>query len=49
VLSAAAGAHAVAQELTDSSLIIENPDTGHYRMAPLAGCHVAAQPVLSGE
>jgi hypothetical protein len=49
VLSAAAGAPAVAQALTDSSLIIENPDTGHYRMAPLAGCHAVAQPALAGE
>lgn len=45
VLSAAAGATSVAQALRDSGLIIQNPETGHYRMAPLAGWHAVAQPV----
>ncbi len=45
VLSAASGAAAVTHALTDSSLIIRNPETGFYRIAPLAGCHAAAQPV----
>jgi NB-ARC domain len=49
VLSAAAGAPAVAQALTDLSLIVQNPETGHYRMAPLAGQHAAAQPAAAGE
>ncbi len=49
VLSATSGAPAVAQALTDSSLIIQNPETGYYRMAPLAGWHAAAQPAASGE
>jgi DNA-binding SARP family transcriptional activator len=44
VLSAAAGAPDVAQALTDSSLIVQNPETGYYRMAPLAGYHAVAQP-----
>ena len=48
VLSAAAGSPAVAQALADRSLIIRNPETGCYRVAPLAGCHAAAQPVPSG-
>jgi DNA-binding SARP family transcriptional activator len=49
VLSAAAGAPAVAQALTDSSLIIQNPETGCYRMAPLAWCHAVAQPLAAGD
>jgi hypothetical protein len=49
VVLSAAGAPAVAQALTDSSMLIENPDTGHFRMAPLARCHAAAQPALAGE
>ena len=49
VLAAAAGAPAVAQALTDSSLIVPNPETGHYRMAPLAGFHAVAQPSASGD
>ncbi len=48
VLSAA-GAPGVAQALADSSLLIQNPDTGHYRMAPLARCHAADQPAAVGE
>jgi DNA-binding SARP family transcriptional activator/energy-coupling factor transporter ATP-binding protein EcfA2 len=47
VLSAAAGATSVAQALRDSGLIVQNPETGHYRIAPLAGWHAAAQPVPS--
>ena len=49
VLSAAAGAPTVAQALTDSSLIVQNPETGYYRMAPLAGCYAVAQPLASGD
>lgn len=48
VLSAAAGSPAVAQALADRSLIIRNPETGFYRIAPLAGCHAAAQPTPLG-
>jgi hypothetical protein len=44
VLAAASGAMAVTQALTDAGLIIENPQTGDYRLAPLADCHAAAQP-----
>jgi DNA-binding SARP family transcriptional activator len=44
VLSAAGGSTAVAQSLADRSLIIQSPETGFYRIAPLAGCHAAAQP-----
>jgi DNA-binding SARP family transcriptional activator len=49
VLSAASGAAAVTQALTDSSLIILNPETGYYRVAPLAGYHATAQPSESAE
>jgi DNA-binding SARP family transcriptional activator len=49
VLSAAAGAPAVAQALTDSSLIIQNPETGSYRIAPLVGCHAVAQTSAIGD
>jgi DNA-binding SARP family transcriptional activator len=49
VLAAAAGAPAVAQALTDSSLIVPNAETGYYRMAPLAGFHAVAQPSASGD
>ena len=49
VLSAAAGAQTVAQALTDASLLIQNPDTGYYRMAPLTEWHAAAQPAACGE
>jgi DNA-binding SARP family transcriptional activator len=45
VLSAASGAASVAQALRDSGLIIQNPETGQYRIAPLARWHAAAQPV----
>jgi DNA-binding SARP family transcriptional activator len=48
VLSAASGAAAVAQALRDSSLLIQNPETGCYRIAPLAGYHAAAQLSASG-
>ena len=44
VLSAAAGSPVVAQALADRSFIVQNPETGLYRIAPLAGCHAAAQP-----
>jgi hypothetical protein len=49
VLSAASGAAAVTQALTDSSLIIRNPETGLYRVAPLAGYYAATQPSASAE
>ena len=45
VHAATAGAPVLAQPLMDSSLIIQNPQTGTYCMAPLAGCHAAAQAV----
>jgi DNA-binding SARP family transcriptional activator len=48
VLSAASGAAAVAEALRDSSLLIQNPETGCYRIAPLAGYHAAAQLSASG-
>lgn len=48
VLSAA-GAQVVAQALADSCLITLNPETGCYRMAPLAGCHAVAQPSAAGD
>lgn len=44
VPSAAGEASSVAQALADSGLIIQNPVTGRYRVAPLAGYHAAAQP-----
>ncbi len=44
LLAAASGAQAVAQALTDAGLVIENPDTGAFRLAPLADCHAVAQP-----
>jgi DNA-binding SARP family transcriptional activator len=43
VVLTAAGATSVAQALTDSGLIIQNPETGDYRMAPLAGWHAVVQ------
>jgi DNA-binding SARP family transcriptional activator len=45
VMAATAGAPVLAQALVDSSLIIQDPETGDYYMAPLAGCHAAVQPV----
>ena len=45
LLAAASGAPAVAQALADAGLVIENPETGHYRLAPLADCHAVAQPI----
>jgi DNA-binding SARP family transcriptional activator len=47
LLAAASGARAVAQALADAGLVIESPETGHYRLAPLADCHAVAQPVPS--
>ena len=44
LLAAASGAQAVAQALADAGLVIENPETGDYRLAPLADCHAVAQP-----
>jgi DNA-binding SARP family transcriptional activator len=44
IVPSAAGEASVAQALADSGLIIQNPETGRYRVAPLAGCHAAAQP-----
>jgi DNA-binding SARP family transcriptional activator len=49
VLSAAAGATSVAQALRDSGLIVQDPQTGFYRVAPLAGWHAAAQPGPSAD
>jgi DNA-binding SARP family transcriptional activator len=49
VVSATSGTPAVAQALTDLSLIIQNPETGYYRMAPLAGYHAVAQPSASAD
>ena len=48
VLAATAGAPMLAQGLVDSSLIMRDPATGDYSIAPLAGCHAAAQPVAAG-
>jgi DNA-binding SARP family transcriptional activator len=47
VLSAAGGATSVAQALSESGLIVQNPETGHYRMTPLTRCHAVAQPEVS--
>ena len=47
LLAAATGAQAVAQALADAGLVIENPETGDYRLAPLADCHAVAQPAPS--
>ncbi len=47
LLAAASGAQAVAQALADAGLVIENPETGDYRLAPLADCHAVAQRVPS--
>ena len=44
LLAAASGAVAVAQALTDAGIVIESPETGAFRLAPLADCHAAAQP-----
>lgn len=44
IVPSAAGETSVAQALVDSGLIIQNPETGRYRVAPLAGYHAAAQP-----
>jgi hypothetical protein len=44
VRAATDGAPAAARTLADSCLIIQIPETGDYRMAPLAACHAVAQP-----
>jgi hypothetical protein len=44
IVPSVAGETSVAQALVDSGLIIQNPETGRYRVAPLAGYHAAAQP-----
>ena len=43
LLAAASGTQAVANALTDAGLVVENPETGEYRLAPLADCHAIAQ------
>jgi hypothetical protein len=49
LVRSAAGAPSVTQALTDLSLIVQNPETGDYRMAPLTGQHAVAQPAAAGE
>ncbi len=49
LLAAASGVRAVTEALADTGLVVENPDTGHYQLAPLAACHAVAQPAPSGE
>ena len=44
IVPSVAGQTSVARALADSGLIIQNPETGRYRVAPLAGYHAAAQP-----
>jgi DNA-binding SARP family transcriptional activator len=44
IVPSAAGETSVTQALADAGLIIQNPVTGRYGVAPLAGQHAAAQP-----
>lgn len=49
VVQSAAGASSVTQTLRDAGLIIVDPETGNYRVAPLADRHAAVQPLSAAQ
>jgi len=49
VVQSAAGTTSVTQTLRDAGLIIVDPETGNYRVAPLADRHAAVQPLSAAQ